>query len=161
MTTPRTRPATEADVFVMEQIMLDAFGASYAYFMPEPYVRQFYDDGSAAKVIQERLRAAGVAEIKHKIIGFAIRQQDYLAEFWVAPESQKQGAGRALMRWAEETARAAGHKKLWLCCYKANKTALDFYWKHGFEIVEEFPSTEVAGGPVPVCKLQKALYAED
>lgn len=65
------------------------------------------------------------------------------------------------MRWVEETARTAGQTSLYLYCYEANKPALKFYWKHGFEITKRFPSTDVPDGPVEVCTLRKDLYASE
>lgn len=75
MIRPHTRPATEADVFAMEHIMRDAFSASYATFMPEAYVRQWYDDDTASKSVKSGLKQAGVVTIKEKVVGFIIRKK--------------------------------------------------------------------------------------
>jgi len=157
MTVPVARTATPEDVFQMEELMRDAFEASYANFMPEQYVREFYDANGARQTVHEGLSRAAVVEIANMVAGFAMYDENVLTELWVAPMFQRKGAGRTLLEWMENRFRRLGYNSYSLCCYAPNGKALEFYKKNGFTRTSESDSTEVPGGPVKVYTLSKKL----
>ena len=157
MSAPHTRPATDLDVYILEQIYLDAFEASYAHFMPEPFVRQWHDDDMAAKTVRSGLKRCGVAEILGRPVGFVMYDDNTITELWVDPAYQGKGAGRALVEWIEAQYRAIGFPTITLYCYKANEAALDFYRGLRFRKASEFPSRDVPGGPVTVYNMVKMV----
>ena len=50
-----------------------------------------------------------------------------LARLYVAPGAQRQGVGSALLNRAEDIAREAGAKNLWLTVWAGNDRAISFY----------------------------------
>lgn len=154
---PHTRAATQNDVFVMEQIMRDAFAHSYATFMPEQYVREWYDDNTAERAVRTGLSRAGVAEIMGRVVGFVIYSDNTISELWVDPHYQRQGVGRALIHWIESEFRAMGFPTITLYCYEANRDALDFYAAMRFRRASSFDSRDVPGGPVKVYTMLKMV----
>ncbi len=157
MTTPTTRPATQDDIFLLEEIKRDAFEASYANFMPEQYIREWYDNNEAQRTVRKGLGKAGVVEISGMVAGFVMYEENLVTELWVSPMFQRKNAGRELLRWVENEFRSQGFKSYKLYCYEANGKALEFYKKNGFTRDSEFPSTHVAGGPVTVYVMRKEI----
>jgi ribosomal protein S18 acetylase RimI-like enzyme len=144
---PHTRAATQNDVFVMEQIMRDAFAHSYATFMPEQYVREWYDDNTAERTVRIGLSRAGVAEIMGRVVGFVIYSDNAISELWVDPHYQRQGVGRALIHWIESEFRAMGFPTITLYSYAAMR----------FRRASSFDSRDVPGGPVKVYTMLKMV----
>lgn len=87
-----------------------------------------------------------VAE-QNGILGCACLKNGEVITFFVAPESKRQGVGRAL--WARLLARAQqlGMKNLQL---DADPAAVPFYQSMGFEVVGEVPSGSIAGRMLPL-----------
>lgn len=157
MTKHHTRPAEQNDTYAMEQIMRDAFEASYAHFMPEQYVREWYDNNEAARTVQQRLKHSGVVEIMGRVVGFASWDDNSIPELWVDPKYQGQGAGRALVEWVESVLRNKGFPTITLYCYAANEAGFEFYKKLRFRKASEFMSKDVPGGPVKVYTMVKMV----
>jgi len=157
MSTPYTRPATQDDVFHMEQIMIDAFEASYAHFMPEQYVREWFDNNEAQKAARTGLERAGVAEVMGRIVGFVTYLDNSITELWVDPEFTKQGVGRALIEWVEGEYRKKGYATITLYCFEINEEALQFCKKMRFRRASQFQDNRVAGGPLTVYNMLKMV----
>ncbi|WP_243543881.1 GNAT family N-acetyltransferase [Pseudodesulfovibrio tunisiensis] len=151
------REASEFDVFAIEEIMRASFEASYAHFMPEQYVREFFDENRAAKVARSGWNSVAVAEIMGRICGFVMYQDNTVNELWVHPDDMGRGVGSALLDHAEERIREKRFPTATLYCYEPNEKALAFYGKRRYRKTSSFPSTDVAGGPVTVLTLVKML----
>jgi ribosomal protein S18 acetylase RimI-like enzyme len=141
----------------MEQIIRDAFEASYATFMPEQYVREWYDENRAEQAVRTGLSRAGVCEIMGRVVGLVIYLDNTVTELWVDPAYQDRGVGRALIHWIESEFRAKGYPTITLYCYEANEPALEFYKKMRFRRASKFDSRDVAGGPVKVYTMLKMV----
>lgn len=157
MSNYHTRPAEQNDVFAMEQIMRDAFEASYAKFMPEQYIREWYDNDQAALTVRKRLNKAGVVELMGRIVGFVCLDDNSISELWVDPKHQGQGAGRALIQWADSALASKGFPTMTLYCYAENTDAFEFYKKLRFRKASEFMSRDVPGGPVKIYNMVKVV----
>ena len=153
----KIRTATPDDLPALDRIMRSAFEASYARFMPPAYVEKRRQRLKSPDSVRKLLADTGVAEISGVPIGCIACEDGFVAELWVDPASHRQGAGRALMQWAEERMRARGCKKIGLHCYRRNENGLRFYYSLGFAVTRKFPSENVPGGPVTVCLLEKEL----
>lgn len=152
----RIRPAVEGDRDGLARVMLDSFQASYATFMPRPYVDSWHKADTAQATVSRGIDRTGVAEQEGCIRGFATTEDEFLAELWVCPTAQGNGIGATLVKWAEDRLLMSGHQTMSLYCYGDNRPALAFYERLGFRIVKTFDSKQVAGGPVPVCILSKS-----
>ncbi len=62
-----------------------------------------------------------------------------LNRIYVLSQWQGRGVAQALMRGAQDTARAAGCDLLWLGVWEHNPKAIAFYRKFGFEFAGEHP----------------------
>lgn len=153
--------ATPDDIFQMEDIMRAAFEASYAHFMPEQYVREWYDNNAAQQTVRAGIHQAAFAEYDGMSAGFAMYDKAVLTELWVSPLFQRKGIATALLIWVEQTLRQSGQTEMHLYCYQNNHNALEFYQKQQFTITETFDSKDVAGGPVQVLRLTKRLTKSD
>lgn len=152
-----TRAATEDDVYILEQIMRDAFEASHAHFMPEQYVREWYDNKVAEKVVRSSMEQTGVVEIMGRVIGFVIYKDNHVEELWVDPQHQEQGGGRALIEWVEAQYRTMGYPTLTLYVYEGNVDAMGFCKQMRFRKASQFMSNDVAGGPIVVYNMLKMV----
>ncbi len=157
MSTPYTRPAEDIDVYAMEEILRSAFEATYAKFMPEQYVREWYDNNEAQRIVRVGLNRAGVAEIMGRIVGFVMYLDNSITQLWVDPEFEKQGAGRALVEWVESQYRDKGYPTITMYCYEANEEALAFCKKLRFRRASSFQDRDVAGGPVTTYNMLKMV----
>lgn len=82
---------------------------------------------------------AVVAESNEKIVGIATikyeawNKRAILTNFYVAPESQRKGVGRALIAAATAHAKIVSWRCLWLETQNVNYPAIQFYTSIGFE----------------------------
>ncbi|MDC0336257.1 GNAT family N-acetyltransferase [Pseudodesulfovibrio sp.] len=157
MSKHHTRAVTKDDVFLLEQIMRDTFAASYAHFMPEQYVREWYDNDEAARAIRVGQSRAGVAEVMGRVAGFVMYLDNTITQLWVDPNYQRQGVGRALIEWVESEYRKFGFPVITMYCYEANTNALEFLKKMRCRRASTFMSNDVAGGPVVVYNMLKMV----
>jgi len=94
MIAPTIRPAIEDDRDQLVRIMLDAFKASYATFMPREYVESWHRDNTARAAVDKGLDRTGVAEIDGRVQGFATTEDDVLDELWVSPAARAAAAAK-------------------------------------------------------------------
>lgn len=157
MSLPYTRAANSNDVYAMEEILRDAFAASYANFMPEPYVRQWYDDNEAQHTVRTSLNRTGVAEIMGRVVGFVIYSDNTITDLWVDPQYTGKEVGRALVQWVEGEFRSIGFPTITLYCYEANTDGLEFLKQLRFRKASQFPSQNIPGGPITVYNMAKMV----
>jgi len=157
MSKHHTREANEYDTFVMEQIMRDAFEASYAHFMPEQYVREWYDENEAERAVRIGIKRAGVAEVMGRTVGFVMTQDSSITQLWVEPAYQGKGVGRALIEWVEAQYRKKGYPTITMYVYEADANSLGFCKQLRFRRASQFPSNNVAGGSVVVYNMLKMV----
>lgn len=91
-----------------------------------------------AQKIRQRDCTVLTARIFDQLSGFAMMhfglQQAGLLLFAVAPEYRRQGVGRALLEWLEETARVAGVFTARLEVRQQNTGAIAMYKRLGYQI---------------------------
>lgn len=73
-----------------------------------------------------------VYEEKNKVVGFAGIENNHIAGLFVDRPHRSQGIGSSLIESIKER-----HFTLTLAVYKKNETALQFYRKHNFVVIEE------------------------
>jgi len=65
-----------------------------------------------------------------------------LFSMWVAPAARRTGTGRALVDAVREWAAGWGGRRIILWVFGANETALRFYGRIGFAVIDEGPDVE-------------------
>lgn len=157
MSTPHTRPATQDDVFIMEQVLIDSFKESYANFMPEQYVREWFDNNEAQRIARTGLERTGIAEIMGRIVGFVSYLDNTVTQLWVDPQYQKQGVGRALIQWVESVYRSKGYATITIYCHENNTEALAFLKKMRCRRASQFQDNSISGGPMTIYNMLKMV----
>jgi ribosomal protein S18 acetylase RimI-like enzyme len=153
----KIRPASRNDLPALERLLRESFAASYALFMPGPYVQQWRLGDEPARTLNRHLGNIAVAVVNDSLAGFVAVSAGSVAELWVRPSMKRRGVGTALLHWAEEKLREEGQDRATLTCYERNTEGLAFYRSQGYDITSRHPSRRVAGGPVTVCTLAKPL----
>ena len=157
MSSIHVRDAGEFDRPVMEDILKAAFDATYAGFMPAPFVQACRDENRAAQAVCRRGDSAAVAEIMGRVVGFATYQDNFINELWVEPDFMRQGVGTALLEYVEERMRLKRMATMTLYCFELNRGGLAFYQHLGFRKLNAMPSRDVEGGPVIVLTLARKI----
>src|SRR5687768_18334547 len=125
----------------------DTFADSNSAEDMEAFLTATYSEAIQLAEIMDPLMTTLLAEIDGELGGFAqilAGEPPYcvkgespieIKRFYVAKAYHGSGAAQALMRSAEETAREAGAKTLWLGVWEHNDRALAFYRKTRFSPV--------------------------
>ncbi|GAB7023412.1 GNAT family N-acetyltransferase [Salidesulfovibrio brasiliensis] len=142
------RPASSDDVPHIERVLKESFEASYADFMPPEFIEKWESKDLAGRLARRAWPEFSVAERNGRVCGVVQVQDAHLAELWVAPECIQQGIGSKLLAYAEWLAYARGFDTASLFVYDINVTARQFYRKHGWAVVNAFPSKDVPGSTV-------------
>lgn len=142
------RPANSNDVPDIERVLKESFEASYAAFMPPEFIENWERKDLAGMLARRSWPEFAVAEREGRVCGVVQVQDAHLAELWVAPECMQQGIGSKLLAYAEWLALARGFTTASLFVYDINVTARQFYRKHGWAVVNAFPSRDVPGSTV-------------
>jgi [ribosomal protein S18]-alanine N-acetyltransferase len=125
LTPPRIRlwsDATHADLDAMAEIE----GRAYAW----PWTRKNLDDSLRSGYRMELLRSPD------RVVGYSVAMQAvdemHLLNLTVAPEFQRQGHGRALLRRLMAQSREKGLIGIWLEARASNQNAMALYEQSGF-----------------------------
>jgi [ribosomal protein S18]-alanine N-acetyltransferase len=98
-----------------------------------------FDRRLMRRLVSRSDSATWIAEESGRMSGFAIVEwtasveiMAYLQTLEVLPDWRGQGAGRELLKKAEETARGAGAKAVWLHVNEKNDGAIRMYENYGY-----------------------------
>jgi diamine N-acetyltransferase len=124
------------------RVFVETFGHLYRPEDLNAFLAQSYGpDGLAAKIghpeFQVRVALDGEVPIGFARLGPVDFPGDWpeaveLYQLYVDGQWHGRGVAAALMEWAIETARAAGHRRLVLSVYVDNHRARRFYARYGF-----------------------------
>jgi ribosomal-protein-alanine N-acetyltransferase len=125
------RPACESDlpalIELAQRSWLSGFALAPAEMIRERLARQFEQDW-----YPRYWRTMTIAEEGGMLLGVVQPEGNEVNGLWVAPESQGQGVGTALLRHAESQIAAAGHNWAWLTCSGFNTAAIGFYMARAY-----------------------------
>jgi GNAT superfamily N-acetyltransferase len=155
MQTTRTlslRAATLADATLIASIHSASWQATYRGLLPDSFLDGEVA-GERAAYWEARLRAPGeerrmvvIAELADAPIGFMCveRQPEsawgvLLDNLHALPGYQGIGAGKLLMRAAQDWAREQGEKQMYLYVLEGNTPAIGFYERQGWQFVGAEP----------------------
>ena len=141
------RPATLADIPVIQQLAEGTWAPTYSSILAEEQVTYMFEKIYTTEALQEQ-----IVEKKHtflllfltdKPVGFAsfgkIADSPILYKLhkiYLLPETQGQGAGIALLQAVEEAVKTLQAEALQLNVNRYNK-ALHFYQSQGYHIIRE------------------------
>jgi len=97
----------------------------------------FFDDGMrgpALLIAEDAGRPAGFAFLEHHVDYFTADRHAHLGMIAVTEAAEGRGVGAALLRAAEDWARAQGHARLTLNVFEGNIRARRAYERAGFEV---------------------------
>ncbi len=118
-----------------------------------------WDPSRVARAIRQRETCVVVAQINQHCAGFAIAEfgdtRLHLSLLAVDAAQQRNGIGRALMLWLEQSALTAGINEIQLELRANNRGAQFFYQALGFEFVRAMPG--YYRGEESALKMRKAL----
>jgi ribosomal protein S18 acetylase RimI-like enzyme len=89
-------------------------------------------------VDEENWHSSWVAVRDAKIIGVVRTSGEWLDDLWVLRESRGIGVGQRLLAHAEAEIIARGYETLHLRVVESNEAAIEFYHRHGWQIVRAF-----------------------
>ena len=93
-----------------------------------------------------------VAVVEGTIVGVVLTQAEWVSDLWVLGDYQRHGVGGALLAQGEAEVAARGQPIFRLRVVSTNKTAIEFYHKHGWRVEREFPNERL---PVAMLEMSK------
>ena len=129
------RKARPEDKPALVEMMDSQLRRSYGHFMPADHIDAWLAGGETAKFVDRLLDHIVVPVRDGAVLGMASIDEAMLGFIWVSAESRGTGVGKALLAYAEETWRQAGHTVGRLECWPANQRALEFYKATGYRVV--------------------------
>jgi len=129
------RPAREADAEAISRVIVQTLRLSNAADYPPQVIERVAANFDAAGVrgLLES-RQVFVALDDERVVATASLADDVVRSVFVLPEMQGRGVGKALMRYIEGVARAAGVQLLRV---PASLTAVPFYAALGYTVIRE------------------------
>ena len=157
------RRATEEDAAAIALAHIDSIRSLGAHFYP-PDVVEAWGEGLTSSLYRDAMRggevffvAIGQLEGQQVVLGFATHRVDDAqdgASVYVRGGASRQGIGTALLRLAEEHARA--HKATSLQI-QASLAGVEFYKANGFEELERGEAVLMSGKSMPCVLMRKQL----
>ncbi len=151
MTSPTIRLARDTDaqpIAVMSRCLIELGLRGWSWH-----------PGRVKKAILHRDTCVAVAEVDHRMTGFAIAEfgdtRLHLSLLAVAAMHQRSGIGRALVAWLEQSALTAGITEMQLELRANNPGAKFFYQALGFEFAGVVPG--YYRGEEAAFKMRKAI----
>lgn len=140
----RIRPATEADVQVLFDLILEL--AAYEKLADEVtgdaevLRRSLFDQGAAEALLIETAdgEAVGYAIFFTTFSTFECRSGIWLEDVYVRPEHRRGGIGRLVMEHLAQLAQERGHVRLEWVALDWNEPALNFYEKLGARRLDDW-----------------------
>lgn len=145
------REWTIDDLPEVRKITLTTWLATYASFIPERDLREYFDLHYTLEALTTLFKSKSVdgcvAHRDRQAVGYAKMNDDtkegrfYVTSLYVLPEFQGQGIGTRILDTAESYAVARGRDRIWLGVMVQNAESLRWYERHGFTFIEEAPFT--------------------
>jgi diamine N-acetyltransferase len=145
------RPWHQDDLEVVQYILWETWKDSYSSFIPADDLLVYFDDHYTLKKLAEQYNNTQVigfvAEFDDIIAGYENiyysekENRLYVRQLYILSVYQNLGLGKKLMNSAAERAQSMGLDKIWLGVMVKNESAIAWYKKMGYEVVENAPFT--------------------
>jgi diamine N-acetyltransferase len=139
------------DLEVVRYILWETWKDAYAKFIPLEDLQAYYDEHCTSDTLADQYRDSNVkglvAEYGGVIAGYEKifynekENRLYVQQLYILPAYHNLGLGRKLMESAAELAVSKDLDAVWLGVMVKNESAVAWYKKMGFEIVENVPFT--------------------
>jgi ribosomal protein S18 acetylase RimI-like enzyme len=133
--------------------------ANMSRLLIEPGLPWTWTPRRVANFMQQKETLVVTAKLERELVGFALAQfgseRVHLALLGVAQNHQRQGLGRQLMTWVEESAVVAGLLQITLEVRSGNDSARRFYTRIGYR--ESGSATRYYSGIEDAIKLSRSL----
>ncbi|MCX6121086.1 MAG: GNAT family N-acetyltransferase [Ignavibacteriales bacterium] len=147
----KIRPWHQDDLEVVRYLLWETWKESYSSFIPVDDLLVYFNENYTSKKLAEQYNDAKVnsfvAEYDDVIAGYEKTYYNekenrlYVHQLYVLSVYQNLGLGRKLMRSAAKRAQSLGLDKVWVGVMAKNESAIEWYKKMGYEIVENEPFT--------------------
>lgn len=144
------RRATPADFNAIREVATLSRLSSFKHFMTEEEVEdevtQYYSDSVLNGILNNPANSIFLAERGGKLLGYCSvlpkdrRGRARLLQFYVRPETQRQGVGELLFERACSFLREAGTKEMYISTIGENTIGRRFYEKKGAQFIQEYDS---------------------
>ena len=145
------RKATPADFEAVREVAWLSRKAAFAHFMDDDditsEVQKYYSDEVLNGIYNNSANAIFVAERGETILGFcSVLPQDRkgrprLLQFYVRPETQRQGVGELLYERACTFLKEAGQTEMFVSTIGTNIIGRSFFEKKGCKLIYDYNST--------------------
>jgi len=145
------RPWNKDDLEVIRYILWETWKDSYSSFIPVDDLLDYFNENCSSKKLTEQYSDANiigfVAEYDDIVAGcektFYSEKENrlYVQQLYILSVYQNLGLGRKLLRSAAERAKTMGLDKIWIGVMVKNESAIAWYKKFGYEVVENAPFT--------------------
>jgi ribosomal protein S18 acetylase RimI-like enzyme len=132
--TVEIRKARPEDKAALVEMMESQLRQSYGHFMPADHIDAWLAGGETAKFVDRLLDHIVVPVRDGAVVGMASIGDAMLEFLWVSAESRGSGVGQALLAYAEQQWRQAGHTVGRLECWPVNEQAMAFYKTAGYRV---------------------------
>ena len=145
------RPWHQDDLEVVRYILWETWKESYSGFIPVDDLLTYFNERCTSTILSEQYNDTNVvgfvAEYDEVIAGYEKTYYNenenrfYVQQLYILSVYQSLGLGKKLMKSAAELARSMGLDKIWLGVMVKNESAVSWYKKMGYEVVENAPFT--------------------
>lgn len=145
------RKATPADFSAIREVACLSRMSAFSHFMTndeiEAEVEKYYNDDVLTGILSNSANAIFVAERGDTILGYCSvlpkdrKGRPRLLQFYVRPETQRQGVGELLFERACSFLRQAGQTEMFISTIGTNIIGRNFFSKKGCQLIYEYNST--------------------
>lgn len=145
------RTWNQDDLEVVRYILWETWKESYSSFVPVDDLLVYFNEHYTLQKLVEQYNNVSVigfvAEYDDVIAGYEktyYSQEEnrlYVHQLYILPVYQNLGLGKKLIISAAKRAKSIGLEKIWLGVMVKNESAIAWYKKMGYEVIENAPFT--------------------
>lgn len=142
------RDARASDEAALTSLLMQTYHTTWAPMLRPEVAATFASGDRTRAYVQSRWPEFTVATLREdgQIVGMVHVTDDFIDALHVAPAAQRRGVGAMLLAHAQAQMRANGHRLARLETDTFNRQSRDFYARHGFAEVAQYPDEEWDSG---------------
>ncbi|MBR9826345.1 MAG: GNAT family N-acetyltransferase [Alphaproteobacteria bacterium] len=145
------RPATLDDVAPMTAVSYKTIREKYPPIIGAETVEGYIASGAVPTYYTERNDHLFIAELDDEIVGAVALMDHEIHLMMVTLDHHRKGIGQALLEHGEARL-FAGYDRIELESFRDNAQAVNFYKKHGWSPVSEYPMPDAG---IPMVRMEK------